>query len=95
MANASRLPGRAEHEWRWQSRAACRGLGSERFFHPDGERGDDRDARDRAAKRVCASCPVRVQCLRHALHVQEPYGVWGGLTQEERRALHNPLRASA
>ncbi|MCX5195580.1 WhiB family transcriptional regulator [Streptomyces sp. NBC_00249] len=87
MTNLSRLPGRAEHLWQWQSRAACRGQGPERFFHPEGERGDDRAARDRAAKRVCEECPVRAQCLRHALRVREPYGVWGGLTEQERQAL--------
>ncbi|MFI8103984.1 WhiB family transcriptional regulator [Streptomyces sp. NPDC086023] len=95
MTNVSRLPGPAEYLWQWQTEAACRGLEPERFFHPEGERGDDRAARDRAAKRVCERCPVRAQCLRHALRVQEPYGVWGGLTEEERRSLASPLRATA
>ncbi|MGG8407073.1 WhiB family transcriptional regulator [Streptomyces sp. 12297] len=87
MSNVSRLPGTAEHHWMWQERAACRNLGTDRFFHPAGERAEDRSVRDEAAKQVCALCPVRTECLRHALRVQEPYGVWGGLTQEERRAL--------
>ncbi|MCB5164482.1 WhiB family transcriptional regulator [Streptomyces bambusae] len=88
MSTTSRLPGSAAHQWTWQERAACRELGPDRFFHPAGERSEDRDARDRAAKEVCAGCPVRRACLRHALQVQEPYGVWGGLTEEERRPLY-------
>ncbi|MFE9561263.1 WhiB family transcriptional regulator [Streptomyces sp. NPDC006487] len=86
-AGAARLPGPASHHWQWQLRAACRALGSNRFFHPAGERGEDREERDAAAKRVCAGCPVREACLEHALRTREPYGVWGGLTEEERRAL--------
>ncbi|MFJ5552905.1 WhiB family transcriptional regulator [Streptomyces sp. NPDC093225] len=88
MTNVTRLPGTAEHHWTWQERAACRDLGTDRFFHPAGERGEDRAVRDEAAREVCALCPVQAECLRHALHVQEPYGVWGGLTEEERRALY-------
>ncbi|MFF3213706.1 WhiB family transcriptional regulator [Streptomyces sp. NPDC002886] len=80
-------PGPGSHHWQWQLRAACRALGSNRFFHPAGERGEDREERDAAAKRVCADCPVRAACLEHALRTREPYGVWGGLTEEERRTL--------
>ncbi|MGW1774477.1 WhiB family transcriptional regulator [Streptomyces sp. NPDC002104] len=82
-----RLPGSAGHKWQWQTRAACRDLGWNRFFHPADERGEDREQRDAAAKRVCAECPVRAACLDHALRTREPYGVWGGLTEEERRTL--------
>ncbi|MEU6215872.1 MULTISPECIES: WhiB family transcriptional regulator [unclassified Streptomyces] len=85
MPNVSRLPGLSEHLWLWQEEAACRNLGTDRFFHPAGERGEDRAERDQEAKEVCALCPVRAECLRHALSVQEPYGVWGGLSEEERR----------
>ncbi|GHB79052.1 transcriptional regulator WhiD [Streptomyces cirratus] len=87
MSDVSRLPGSAHHYWQWQARAACRDLGSNRFFHPAGERGEDREVRDEAAKQVCAGCPVRAACLEHALTTREPFGVWGGLTEEERRAL--------
>ncbi|WP_424210759.1 WhiB family transcriptional regulator [Streptomyces sp. BI20] len=82
-----RPPGAAEAHWQWQEEAACRRLGSSLFFHPAGERGEEREERDRAAKEICALCPVRERCLRHALAVGEPYGVWGGLTEEERRAV--------
>ncbi|MER5811712.1 WhiB family transcriptional regulator [Streptomyces sp. NPDC002033] len=71
----------------WHEGAACRELGSRLFFHPAGERGPDRARRDAAAKEVCALCPVQRDCLRHALEVEEPFGVWGGLTERERRRL--------
>ncbi|MFD4741978.1 WhiB family transcriptional regulator [Streptomyces virginiae] len=87
MTKVARLPGRAEHRWEWQEEAACRALGTDRFFHPAGERGEERTAREQEAKEVCALCPVRTECLSHALRVQEPYGVWGGLTEDERRDL--------
>ncbi|MFD7261557.1 WhiB family transcriptional regulator [Streptomyces sp. NPDC059874] len=86
MTDVTHLPGATYHFWQWQSRAACRDLGSARFFHPAGERGEDREERDAAAKRVCAGCPVRAACLDHALSSHERYGVWGGLTEEERQA---------
>nr|WP_078489694.1 WhiB family transcriptional regulator [Streptomyces bikiniensis] len=55
MAKVSHLPGRAEHQWNWQMAAACRGVGTEVFFHPEGERGQERAAREEAAKAVCES----------------------------------------
>jgi WhiB family redox-sensing transcriptional regulator len=39
------------------------------------------------AKAVCARCPVLAQCRRHALVLPEPFGIWGGLTEEERDVL--------
>ncbi|MFC9330096.1 WhiB family transcriptional regulator [Kitasatospora sp. NPDC057015] len=87
MTNLSRLPGAFDHHWDWQLHAACRGLDSSVFFHPPGERGGAHDAREEAARRICVGCPVRESCLRHALAVREPYGVWGGLTEDERHAL--------
>ena len=40
-----------------------------------------------AAIAVCATCPVVEACLKHALSVREPYGVWGGMSEEERARL--------
>ena len=54
------------------------------FFHPDGERGPRRKARENAAKAVCGTCPVIAACRAQALAVQEPYGIWGGLSEDER-----------
>jgi WhiB family redox-sensing transcriptional regulator len=66
---------------RWQHRAACRGHG-ELFYGPFGERGAAQHERVVAAKAICAQCPVRAECRRES--TQERFGVWGGLTEEER-----------
>ncbi len=87
MTDISRLPGRNEDLWRWQLRAVCRGMDTADFFHPDAERGPSKHRRDAKAKAICASCPVIAQCRTHALQVHEPYGVWGGLTADERNQL--------
>ncbi len=81
---ASRLPRALQRNWGWQFNAACREVDARIFFHPFGERGADHEARDQAAKTVCARCPVREPCLRFALDANEPYGIWGGLTVKER-----------
>ncbi len=86
MAELSRLPGGHADAWDWQLKAACRGEDPNIFFHPEGERGSARAARDAAAKAICASCPVIRQCAEHALQVREPYGVWGSLTEDDREA---------
>lgn len=69
------------------------------FFHPMGERGRAHDEREEKAKEICRRCPVRETCLGYALAAREPYGVWGGLTEDERDALlgraRHPRRAAA
>lgn len=94
MAFIGRLPVPTTEAWDWQVDAACRGMASSFFFHPWGERGSSRDERVRRAKEVCAGCPVIDHCRRHALEVQEQYGVWGGLSEEERQVLLNRGRRS-
>ncbi len=89
MAEISRLPGPVADLWEWQYQGACRSTGDELFFHPEGERGPRRRGRDAAAQAVCATCPVLQQCRDHALAVREPYGVWGGLTEDDREAILN------
>ncbi|HSV67243.1 MAG TPA: WhiB family transcriptional regulator [Mycobacteriales bacterium] len=84
MADTRRLPGPIADLWDWQMRGSCRSRDSRLFFHPEGERGSSRAAREAAAKAVCKSCPVIADCLRHALAAREPYGVWGGLSEAER-----------
>jgi WhiB family transcriptional regulator, redox-sensing transcriptional regulator len=88
MTDVSRLPGPNADFWDWQMRAACRGLDSSLFFHPEGERGAAKAVREHAAKALCATCPVLVQCREHALRVREPFGVWGGLTEAERESAY-------
>ena len=64
----------------WADHAGCRSLNADLFFP---ETTND----EAAAKAVCAACPVRSECLEHALAASEPYGIWGGLTLRERRLL--------
>ena len=84
MSDPHRLPGPTSDIWEWQLHGRCRGLDSELFFHPDGDRGPTRSARERAAQAICADCPVIAECARQALASREPYGVWGGLTESDR-----------
>jgi WhiB family transcriptional regulator, redox-sensing transcriptional regulator len=70
--------------WAWQDEAACRGRDVVLFFGPDGERQPERETRERKAKAVCNSCPVRAECLTYAVSRPEKYGTWGGLNEDER-----------
>jgi WhiB family redox-sensing transcriptional regulator len=87
MADTGRLPAPVMEHWDWQLRAACRGMDSSTFFHPTDERGPAKTNRITAAKAVCAGCPARLDCLNHALETREPYGIWGGLSEDERAKL--------
>ncbi len=91
MANLSRLPKVLQEIYEWQYEGACVGMESSAFFSPDAERGQAKLLREERAKQVCAGCPVKQQCREHALSVREPYGVWGGMTREEREATYAPL----
>lgn len=77
--------GRATVE-QWESLrdAACRGQGVDLFYSPDGEKGRERTARERRAKKICESCEVLMTCREIALTNHEPFGVWGGMTEKER-----------
>lgn len=92
MTSTRRLPPARIAVYDWQRHAACRTVDSAVFFGPAGERGNSRQQREQRAKTICADCPVRQACLQHALAVSEPYGVWGGLTEQERRngSVPNP-----
>jgi WhiB family redox-sensing transcriptional regulator len=68
----------------WQRDAACQGASPEMFF-PVGHSPLGR-AEAWAAKRICSGCPVRTPCLEWAIRTGESTGVWGGMTEEERRA---------
>lgn len=69
----------------WWEDAACRGVESSVFFSPDSERGTARARREQRAQRICQDCPVLIRCRDHALSTGEPYGVWGGMTETDRR----------
>ncbi len=87
MAELSRLPGPMIEVWEWQFQGNCRHMDPALFFHPEGERGPTRQRRDDAAKSICATCPVIEACREHALLAREPYGIWGGLTVDERNRI--------
>lgn len=87
VADTRRLPGPNADLWDWQLHAACRGMASSFFFHPEGERGPARARREAQAKAVCFECPAMVACRAHALQVHEPYGIWGGLSEGERAQM--------
>ncbi len=72
--------GDAEGELAWQTDALCAQTDPEAFFPEKG--GSTRDA-----KRVCEACPVSGQCLDYAMSNDEKFGIWGGLSERERRRL--------
>ena len=80
-------PGSAARAWREE--AACRQLPTELFF-PIGH-GARAKAQARLAKQVCEECPVHDQCLEYALCTNARYGVFGGLDEDERKALRRRL----
>ncbi|MGP4011419.1 WhiB family transcriptional regulator [Streptomyces sp. 4N124] len=82
-------------EWQWQQRAACRGMSSSTFFSPPGERGRARRDREERARAICGRCEVLDICAATALKHGETYGVWGGLSDDERRRLGTGTAAKA
>ncbi len=70
----------SEEELSWQERALCAQTDPEAFFPEKG--GSTREA-----KKVCVSCEVRAECLEYALQNDERFGIWGGLSERERRKL--------
>jgi WhiB family redox-sensing transcriptional regulator len=72
----------------WHLRALCRGNHSHLFFPPSTfERKDERERRELRARAICRVCPVMSECLEYAVRIREPYGIWGGFTENERREL--------
>ncbi len=72
----------------WQLRAECRGPEATVFFPPPRfERKHERLSREAQAKAICMSCAVREECLDYAVAIREPHGIWGGLTEVERKSV--------
>lgn len=89
-------PPRTNHAWgdigvsseapdRWQDRANCAGVDPELFF-------PSRGASTREAKAVCQGCEVRAECLDHAIENGEKVGIWGGLSERQRRVIRRQAR---
>ncbi|WP_042368135.1 WhiB family transcriptional regulator [Streptacidiphilus neutrinimicus] len=95
MGRKPDLPGLMEWAWTWQDQAACADVDTRLFFHPAGERGTMFEERERAAKRICAACPVLAECREYALECAEEFGVWGGLTENERGEVRRRRRKAA
>lgn len=64
----------------WVTESACKGL-DPTIFYP----ATDEEAAE--AKQVCGACPVRIECLEHAIGHREHNGVWGGATERERQRI--------
>ena len=78
---------------RWYLQAACNGPNQEFFYPPieTGERDQDRAKREVMAKRICASCVVRFECLDFATRTEQTLGIWGSYTESERRNSESTL----
>ena len=70
----------------WRDQAACRDADPELFFPDDNTRSAR--AQVKTAKLICRGCPVSTTCLSWALASGQEAGIWGGLTEDERRMLH-------
>ena len=72
----------------WQEAAACKALPLEMFFPPAEQEAA-------AAKAICSGCTVKEPCLEAALAAGERFGIWGGLSSEERQGIAARRRARA
>ena len=70
----------------WQDQANCLGVDPDLFF-------PERGASTREAKEVCRGCVVRGECLEYALANGEKFGIWGGLSEDERRDVRRKMAA--
>jgi WhiB family redox-sensing transcriptional regulator len=70
----------------WMTRGRCTNVPPSRFFPSDG-------AGVEQARKICAECPVRLECLEHALAERIDHGVWGGCSERERRRILKHRRA--
>ena len=72
----------------WQERANCLGVDPDLFF-------PERGASTKEAKEVCRGCVVREDCLEYALANGEKFGIWGGLSERERRRIRRQRALAA
>lgn len=68
----------------WHAQGVCRDEDDTLFFHVEGERGAMRRRRAEASKAICRTCPVMATCAADALARREPFGTWGGMSEDER-----------
>ncbi|WP_433856735.1 WhiB family transcriptional regulator [Streptomyces kronopolitis] len=95
MARPSRYaPDNLPRPRHWTQDAACAGEKTAVFF-PAGTTGTPIEIDVQYAKTFCDRCPVRGQCLAHALTFREDHGVWGGLDENERAEMIRQARLEA
>lgn len=75
-------------ELSWQDYANCRGADADLFF-------PERGASTRKAKAICGECQVRAQCLDFAIEVGEKFGIWGGMSERERRRVRRDRQVAS
>ena len=85
MSDTLRTPAPATTDWKLSG--LCAQIDPEAFF-------PDKGGSVRAAKRICSQCPVQTECLSFALTNNERFGIWGGVTESERRPLRQRLKAT-
>ena len=78
----------ATDELAWQDLANCRGADPDLFF-------PERGASTRTAKSICRECSVQADCLEFAIVSSEKFGIWGGMSERERRKIRRERAASA
>lgn len=74
----------------WRNDAACRDTDPDLFF-PVGQTGPA-IAHIESAKQVCTTCAVKIECLEYSLMTNQDAGIWGGLTEDERRQIRRERR---
>ena len=72
----------------WQDFANCSGADQDLFF-------PERGASTRKAKAICAACVVKAECLEYAIRQGERFGIWGGLSERERRKIRRQRAVAA
>ena len=76
------------HDLTWQDGANCKGANADLFF-------PERGASTRAAKAICGECAVRADCLEFAITTGEKFGIWGGMSERERRRVRKERQIAA
>ena len=71
----------------WRAEANCSGIDPDLWFAPGA-------LEHKEAKRICRGCPVRRECLNYALETPVDHGVWGGMTERERRSFRRRQEAA-
>jgi WhiB family redox-sensing transcriptional regulator len=78
----------AGYDLEWQDAANCKGANADLFF-------PERGASTRTAKGICRECSVRADCLEFAITTGEKFGIWGGMSERERRRVRKERQIAA